>query len=212
MTVGVRLLFSVSSHISWHVSIQSLQAEWNRRVKELPNKIIVGLGKLHAITMVMRCYEFIAEKWFDEFTLDRLTMDPFEASIRASNRTRTKGELGREMYQTCLWANIVAFMADYSVHQIILAFTYYRYYQSRKKRKSVESNDVIGPLMLSYMTKSTSLLFSRFVGLFASALGGGWGSMVYPGWGTLVGAQLCDAVVASVFDELQPSTMKVQPP
>lgn len=181
-------------------------------MKELPYKIMVGLGKLQAITMVMRCYEFIAEKWFDEFTLDRLTMDPFGASVRASERTRSKGELAREMYSTCLWANVVAFMADYSVHQIILAFTYYRYYQSRKKRKTVKDSDDFGPLMLSYMTKSTSLIFSRGVGLFASALGGSCGSAFYPGWGTLVGAQLGDAIVASVFDELHPSTMKVQTP
>jgi hypothetical protein len=187
------------------------QAEWDRRLKELPHKIMVGLAKFHAITMLMRCYEFIAEKLLDEFTLDRLTIDPFETALRLSKRSRTKGELSREMYTTCLWANIVAFLADYSVHQVILAYTYYQYYQAKRKRKKAgDTSDDLAPLMLSYLTKSTSLIVSRGFGLFASAVGGAWGTSFYPGWGTIVGSQFCDGVVTSIFDELQPSVMKVQ--
>lgn len=188
-----------------------LQAEWDRRLKELPSKIMIGYAKFHAITMLMRCYEFIAEKIVDEFTLDRLTVDPFEMAIRTSDRTHTKGELRKQMYTTCLWSNIIAFMADYSVHQVILAYTYYRYYENKRKRRKAGEDDVdLAPLMLSYLTKSTSLIVSRGVGLFASAVGGAWGSTFYPGWGTVIGAQFCDGVVGSVFDELQPSVMKVQ--
>lgn len=164
--------------------------------------------------MVMRCFEYLAEKMVDEFTLDRLTMDPFDTAIRVSKRNHENSVVRKEMYRTCLWANAIAFMADYSVHQVILSFTYYQYYQSkRQRRKSTndegDSGD-FGPLMLSYLTKSTSLAVSRGIGLVAAAVGGAWGSTLYPGWGTLMGSQFCDGVVASVFDELQPAAMKVQ--
>jgi hypothetical protein len=109
-------------------------------------------------------------------------------------------------------------LADYSVHQVILAYTYYRYYQSKRSRQKVqkvkheaEDDSDLAPLMLSYITKSTSLLLSRAFSLFASALGGAFGSVMYPGWGTLLGSQFADGVVASIFDELNPSVMNVQP-
>lgn len=192
------------------------QREWDMRLKALPSKVFIGLAKFHAITMVMRCFEFVAEKMVDEYTLDRLTMDPFETAIRVSKRTHIKAEIRSDMYRTCLWANVIAFMADYSVHQVILSYTYYQYYQSKRKRRKAnanpndDDNSDIGPLMLSYLTKSTSLAMSRVTGLFAAAIGGAWGSALYPGWGTLMGSQFCDGVVASVFDELQPAVMKVQ--
>jgi ribosomal protein S21 len=173
---------------------------------------VVGLAKFHAITMLMRCYEFIAEKLLDEFTLDRLTIDPFETALRLSKRSRTKGELSREMYTTCLWANIVAFLADYSVHQVILAYTYYQHYQAKRKRKKAgDTSDDLAPPMLSYLTKSTSLIVSRGFGLFLQLPSVAHGERrSIPGWGTIVGSQFCDGVVTSIFDELQPSVMKVQ--
>eukprot|EP00545_Synedropsis_sp_CCMP1620_P014195 CAMPEP_0119009576 /NCGR_PEP_ID=MMETSP1176-20130426/4465_1 /TAXON_ID=265551 /ORGANISM="Synedropsis recta cf, Strain CCMP1620" /LENGTH=315 /DNA_ID=CAMNT_0006962119 /DNA_START=122 /DNA_END=1069 /DNA_ORIENTATION=- len=196
------------------------QREWDMRLKALPSKVFVGLAKFHAITMVMRCFEFVAEKMVDEYTLDRLTMDPFDTALRVSKRTHNNAEIRSDMYRTCLWANVIAFMADYSVHQVILSYTYYQYYQSKRKRRKASAanhpndddnnNSDLGPLMLSYLTKSTSLAMSRALGLFAAAFGGAWGSSLYPGWGTLMGSQFCDGVVASVFDELQPAVMKVQ--
>jgi hypothetical protein len=177
-----------------------------------------GILKFHAITMVMRCYEFLFEKIVDEYTLDRLTMDSFDAAQRVSKRTHNNTEFRSEMYGICLWSSAIAFLADYSVHQVILAYTYYRYYQSKRSRQKVqkvkheaEDDSDLAPLMLSYITKSTSLLLSRAFSLFASALGGAFGSVMYPGWGTLLGSQFADGVVASIFDELNPSVMNVQP-
>lgn len=169
--------------------------------------------------MVMRCLEFMAEKIVDEYTLDRLTMDPFETALRVSKRTNQKSEIRGEMYRTCLWANMIAFMADYSVHQVILSYTYYQYYQSKRKRRKSASGSTssssdddtdLGALMLSYLTKSSSMAMSRLIGMFAASIGGAWGSTIYPGWGTLMGSQFCDGVVSSVFDELQPASLKVQ--
>jgi hypothetical protein len=162
----------------------------------------------------MRFYESLAERWFDEFTLDRLTLDPFDASIRVAKQSHTKSEVTTQMYAVCFWSNVIAFMADYSVHQLILTFTYYRYYESRRKKRTATSEksqeDLVAPLMLSYLVKSTSLIFSRALGLFAAAIGGAWGSAITPGWGTMIGSSFGDGIMSSIFDEIQPSIMKVQ--
>mmetsp|Transcript_3368 Transcript_3368/g.5021 ORF Transcript_3368/g.5021 Transcript_3368/m.5021 type:complete len:317 (-) Transcript_3368:60-1010(-) len=191
------------------------EREWNIRIKALPKKIVNGIFKFHAITMVMRFLEFVAEKFVDEFTLDRLTIDSFSQAQRLSKRSHDNSHLRKEMYDVCLWSSAIAFCADYSVHQVILSYTYYRYYTNKRGRRKREDADEttekdLAPLMFSFFTKSTSLFLSRSIGLIASAFGGAYGSAFYPGWGTLFGSQFGDGVVATLFDELQPQVMNVE--
>lgn len=187
------------------------QKEWNSRIKTLPKKIFHGILKFHAITMVMRVVEYIAEKLVDEFTLDRLTIDSFSHAQRLSKRSHDKSHLRKQMYDVCLWSSAIAFFADYGVHQAILSYTYYRYYSNKKSRRKLEDadEDDMAPLMFSFFTKSTSLFLSRSIGLVASAFGGAYGSAFYPGWGTLFGSQFGDGVVSTLFDELQPQVMNI---
>lgn len=190
------------------------EREWNLRIKALPKKIAQGILKFHAITMVMRTLEFAAEKLVDEFTLDRLTMDSFSHAQRFSKKSHDNSQLRKEMYDVCLWSSAIAFFADYSVHQMILSYTYYRYYANKRSRRKLEEADEtkeedLAPLMFSFFTKSTSLFLSRSIGLVASAFGGAYGSTFYPGWGTLFGSQFGDGVVTTLFDELQPQIMNI---
>jgi len=45
-------------------------------------------------------------------------------------------QLGTRMFQTCLYSNIVAFLADHTVQQCLLAYGYYIYYDQKKKSRS----------------------------------------------------------------------------
>jgi len=192
------------------------EREWEKRIHLLPKKIIIGICKFQATTMIMRFLEFVAEKTVDEFTLDRLTIDSFAFAQRLARKTTDKTEIRQEMYQVCLYSSVISFLADYCVHQVILFYTYYRYYISRRNRRNrhetSESTEDPLPLIFSCLTKSTTLLLSRSCGLFAAAFGGGFGSMLYPGWGTTIGSQCCDGVVSSIFDELQSATSKDHAP
>lgn len=168
-------------------------------------KIYNGILKFHAITLVMRFYESVAARICDDITLDRLTMDPFRVGKLLSEKVEDKREVSRRMYDTCLWSNVIAFLADYSVHQVILVYGYYVYYRakrSRQKQKGDSSAVIDGPMYLSFLMKSTRLAFSRLMGLYAAAFGGAWGSRFYPGWGTLLGSQLGDGMTGTFFDTI----------
>ena len=109
----------------------------------------------------MRLYESIADHYYDKITLDKLTMDTFYASknIASDNEMQLKSlkrssssdtsvggggssgssnaqkmEVATKMFNTSLWANFIAFLADYSVHQVILCYGYYVYINERRKR------------------------------------------------------------------------------
>jgi len=191
------------------------EEEWEKRISSLPRKIIIGICKFHATAMMMRSLEFLVEKLFDEFTLDRLTTDSFDFAQRLARKTTVISEIFPKMMNVCFCSSIISFFADFSVHQVILSYTYYRYYtsrnnSSRKRHDPSDSMEDSLPLIFSYLSKTTTLFFSRIFGLAASSFGGGLGSMLYPGWGTLIGSQCGDVLLSSIFDEYQFGNSKDQ--
>jgi hypothetical protein len=154
----------------------------------------------------MRLYEHIASKYVDEVTVDKLTIDTFECAKRTA-RTEEGGTLFLSMCSTCWKANTISFLADYSVHQIILAYGYYVYVQDKRRRiqqdgkKSGEVQN--GSLALSFIHKSSLLAFSRVVGLGLSSVGGALGSVLWPGWGTLACTNLGDSLALSLTEDVQ---------
>jgi hypothetical protein len=172
-------------------------------MEALPHKIMVAFAKYHCIVLVMRFYEFLASKRVTEETLDKLTLDTFAASRRTA-KVKSGSELAGEMLHCCWKANMISFLADYSVHQVILAFGYYTYIKEQRRRlKSKGDGQSIqaGPLALSFLKRSTLLAFSRTVGLGFASLGGALGSVVWPGWGTLAGTNLGDSLALNMTDD-----------
>mmetsp|Transcript_14464 Transcript_14464/g.24571 ORF Transcript_14464/g.24571 Transcript_14464/m.24571 type:complete len:165 (-) Transcript_14464:64-558(-) len=151
----------------------------------------------------MRFYESIAARIFDDITLDKLTMDSFKVGNLVAKRVDDKRELHRRMFDTCFWSNVIAFLADYSVHQVILVYGYYVYYRAKRSRQSEtgENSAVFDTAMyLSFLTKSARLIVTRAIGLYSAAIGGAWGTRFYPGWGTMLGCQLGDGMTGTFFD------------
>ena len=155
----------------------------------------------------MRTYEYIADKFYDSVTMDKLTMDTFRASLKLTSESdESSGKVARTMFHTTLWANTIAFMADYSVHQVILCYTYYRYVQQRRRNKEEEGFN--GAIMSRLLKKSSQLMTSRGVGLFCSAVGGAMGTIVWPGWGTLLFSNLGEGAAGVIVDDGQSSLKK----
>jgi hypothetical protein len=193
-----------------------LQIEWNYRFQELPRKLIIALSKYHAIILTMRLYEWIASKWVDQEMMDRLTIDTFLYAKRKSEVEGKNGtELAREMFSVSWRANLISFLADYSVHQVIMLYAYYCYAQQKRRKMiteedsvvsmaSMESNDDMpqGHLILFTVRKSTLLGLSRGIALGFSSIGAGIGSMIAPSWGTLIGTNLGDGLAASLTEDL----------
>ncbi|KAL3794508.1 hypothetical protein HJC23_013981 [Cyclotella cryptica] len=85
--------------------------------------------------------------------MDKLTRDPFQASLRTSQllhnqehalgkvlsldgiETSTRKELVSRMFSTCLWANIVPFLAELTVQQVALFYGYGMYYLEKRRRQ-----------------------------------------------------------------------------
>ena len=103
----------------------------------------------------MRVYEHVAAKYVTEETLDTLTIDTFECAKRTA-KTEEGGKLFNSMLTTCWRANAISFLADYSVHQLILAYGYYIYIMEKRRRiKQGNTDDLkIGSLTLSFIYKS----------------------------------------------------------
>ena len=152
----------------------------------------------------------------DQEMMDRLTIDTFLYAKRKSEIEGKAGtELAVEMFHVSWRANLISFLADYSVHQVIMLYAYYCYAQNRRKRitddndsvasiASVESNDNMpqGHLILFAVRKSTLLGLSRGIALGLSSVGAGIGSMITPSWGTLIGTNLGDGLAASFTEDL----------
>lgn len=184
-----------------------------------PHRLMVALGKYHAIILVMRLYEDAASRLVDEAALDRLTMDTFEAARRMSAAEHRSGtELASAVFSTCWRASLISYMADYSVHQVILLFGYYVYVRDQRRQRLLQKHKLphdeeedaedederalrAGTLLLSFVKNSTLLALSRAVGLLFSSLGGAFGSLFAPAWGSLAGAQLGDALALAASDE-----------
>lgn len=86
--------------------------------------------------------------------MDNLTRDTFKASLRTSQivhnsehspgkvissydgtETSTSRELVRRMFTTCLWANVIPFLAELTVQQGVLIYGYGMYYMTKQKKK-----------------------------------------------------------------------------
>ena len=182
------------------------QTEWKKRWESFPSKLTEALVKYHVIVLVMRLYEYLASQMVDAFTLDSLTLDTFKHAKRldAKEKGENRVQVGTEMLSVCWSANLIAFLADYSVHQVILGYGYYRYIQRRRQRRQLkefaadsseekknnDDDDDEQPII----KQSAVLVLSRTLGLTFTATGGAIGSMIVPGWGTLLGSNLGDSL------------------
>lgn len=184
-------------------------------MEALPQKIMVAYLKYHAVVIIMRLYEHIASKIVDEERLDKLTLDTFDAAKRLA--PVSKDGITRDMTQVCWHANMISFLADFSVNQVLLAFGYYKYTQEQRRKlksggddnDSTDSEIHAGPLMLSFMRKSTLLALSRGISLAFASIGGGIGSSLWPGWGTLAGTNFGDSIGSTLLDDVdtRPSSL-----
>lgn len=182
-----------------------LQKEWDKRWEGFYRKLSIALLKYHAITLTMRAYEYMAEKCVDLFTMDKLTLDIVDYANRHSRDGKDKQQLAQEMISVCWNANLIYYLADFSVHQAILVFGYYVYIRKEleKQRKKQESKSLhLGSLTLSLMKKTTLLALSRGVELGMGALGGAMGTLAKPGLGTLAGFNVGDSFAISLTDNL----------
>jgi amino acid permease len=194
--------------------------EWEKRWKVFPNRFFTAFAKYHVITLLMRTYEYMASLRYDKVVLDKLTMDPFFASRQlASSKSTDKSSssestsIAKEMFYTTFWGNLIAFMADYTVHQVILCYGYYVYI--RRKRQQASSSKQAGEepvvvvdavIMTSLLRKSTQLFVSRSFGLVCSAVGGAVGTLWWPGWGTMLLSNMGEGAAAVVMDDGLAST------
>lgn len=188
-----------------------LQDELQHRLKEFPIRVAYALLKYHSTILLMRFYEHLAERLFcDDRTMDSLTLDTAKYAKRMSNLGIARMELGKEMCKVSLWANLIGVLADYSIHQLLLAFSYVTYVRHMRRRKhtienesDTSNNDNMpgGHIVLSIIRKSTLMALSRCLGLYASAVGSAVGSMILPGLGTTAGTNLGDAVFSVVAEE-----------
>ena len=173
---------------------------------------MTAFAKFHAVTIVMRTYEAIADKFYDKVTLDKLTMDTFQASLKVTAKSdKSNGaSVTKTMFRTTFWANMIAFMADYSVHQIILCYTYYTYVQRRKRKENKDQEEEVmnADAKSLLFKKSTQLMVSRSFGLYCSAAGGALGTIVWPGWGTLLLSNLGEGMAGQIVNDGQGSSVK----
>ena len=165
--------------------------------------------------------------------MDRLTRDPFQASLRtlkilhrhkhangrvilSTDRTEitTSCELAKRMFLTCMWANIIPFLAELSVQQGVLIYGYGAYYMAKHRRRKKRESAVTGgskcegeedkhdksvyALLLFF--RSHHLTVARSASWLAASAGGAVGSVVLPGWGAVFGIQIGDAVAGALFD------------
>lgn len=110
---------------------------------------------------MMRVYESVSAKMYDQVMVDKLTIDTYSSTLKRE-KAGVKTTI-REMTAECWYANLIAYLADYSVHQMILAFGYAVYIreQRRKLKSSKQDSEVEeaeknlhpGSLVLSFTKK-----------------------------------------------------------
>jgi len=196
--------------------------EWKKRWNQFPKRFVHSFLKLQSAIIFMRLYEHLAQQLFSAKTLDKLTKDPFKSAKRKFEKyehlENSNIIIGKKMFHTCLWANAISFLSDYTVQQCILFTGHCMYYKHQRQiirerirdRKENEDNDSdeddgrseigAGGIGLSYALKSSTLLLSRGISWVVSSGSGAVGSAIYPGWGTLFGTQLGDGIVGAVMD------------
>ena len=127
------------------------------------------------------------------------------------------------MTSTALWANFLPFFADYSLHQGLLCYGYFKFYSYKRQRRLADraetspadpdeqdeaaEADMAADLeerkvLLSDLgTKSTKLASNRGLGWIGSAVGAGIGSVVWAGWGTILVSSLGDVACGAILDD-----------
>ncbi|KAL7530308.1 hypothetical protein ACHAWF_003331 [Thalassiosira exigua] len=165
------------------------EREWKVRTDALPEKVGRALLRFHACTAVMRLYEYVAARYLLKLegggpalleggggggsagpparraaaeAMDRLTRDPYRASLRASQllrgsehapgrvvtadgiETSTSRELARRTFATCAWANAIPFLAELTVQHAALIYGYGTYYVARRRRRRTRAKDEEG--------------------------------------------------------------------
>jgi hypothetical protein len=182
--------------------------EWEKRWKSFPNKFLIGLAKFHVITLVLRSYEYIASLCYSEETMDKLTMDYFVASQTIGRKVdvpNDKVHVFARMADCTFWANLLYYLADYSVYQVFFGYGYYVYYQRQKKEKAslmtTTEEDNVPAVAKSFLVTSSHLVASRSCGLLFSALGGGIGTIIWPGWGTLMVSNMAESAGLTLIDD-----------
>ena len=117
------------------------EVQWSMRWSDYKTKVAVAFAKFQATTLLMRLYERIADRRLKvgDDVLDRLTKDTFSSGRRKVERNGTDAA-GRaltrsEMVTTCLWANVIPFLADATVQWSVLAYGYYTYWRGRQARR-----------------------------------------------------------------------------
>jgi hypothetical protein len=133
--------------------------------------------------------------------MDKLTMDPFYAARKLAAKENDKSMVAKEMLHTTFWANLIAFLADYSLHQVILCYVYYTYIRKRRQRNEDEKEGTEGALFSSFLKKSTQLGLSRCIGLIFSSVGGSVGTLILPGWGTLLVSNMAEGAAGVIADD-----------
>lgn len=172
--------------------------------------------------------------------MDKLTRDPFQASKRTAQllhnqehspgkvissngtETSTSRELAKRMWGTCIWANIIPFLAELTVQQGVLFYGYGVYYMAKKRRQKAreqaqnDDGDAAADsdqcneegdaevdetaYALSLMFRSSRLTIAKSMSWIAASAGGAVGSVIYPGWGTVFGNQIGDTCVGALID------------
>jgi hypothetical protein len=187
-----------------------VQVEWEKRWKIFPNKFLAAFTKYHVVTLFMRSYEYLASLRYDRVAMDQLTMDPFVASKKMGETTTStthKTTIVKEMFHTTFWAYFISYMADYSVHQIIICYGYYVYIRrKREQAKTPKEKDAViydAAIWTSMLRKSTQLMVSRAFGLICSATGGAIGTLWWPGWGCILLSNMGEAAGSAIMDDGQ---------
>jgi hypothetical protein len=119
----------------------------------------------------MRLYEHIASHYVDVVKLDQLTKNTSEAVTRDAQLDKPNTERVLKMFVIQTNARFIGYLADFSVHWIILMFGYYEYMQHRRRQvKRVDevgeevvahgTQDVLSSTMLLALSRALCLIFS----------------------------------------------------
>jgi hypothetical protein len=157
--------------------------------------------------------------------MDKLTRDPFQAALRTSQilhnqehangkvisstngtETTTSREIATRMFSTCIWANIIPFLAELTVQQGVLMYGYGAYYMAkhkrRKKHEAIEAGESKcdeldkheeAAYALSLFFRSCHLTVARSASWLVASAGGAAGSVILPGWVSLTAITFCAA-------------------
>jgi len=112
--------------------------EWSVRWRDYPPRALRALLRYHSVTFLMRLIERALSAKLTPETMDRLTRDTFRAAVRNRERGLVGGEMRERMWRGCLWANAVAFGADYLVSQGVLIWGYWSHHRAKRSRRTEE--------------------------------------------------------------------------